>query len=728
MAKRSPEPAPREIASPLLVRAAADVGVAALQRGDEGVIVFDRRIPVPLAPAGGIWTTGAVSTTLQLTLATGEYIDLERVAEGWIVRRLAERPTSALQPSPLSDGVSFGLKRPGRAITILDPVTGGPLLVGTSLDVGTDVAVADLRRTPDYTILPTVIGVVIEPSSDHIDFHPTRTGFLLSGGSTVALSRAPVGSRRFEFSDQPLPMLLNRLRAQLTGAAASAPRARTRDRVAAAQTMLALGMGAEAQSLMQLVVADDPQAAADAEVLALGSMAAVLAGRVTEAEGLDDPRLDGTDEMALWRGFRDRRLGRDTPAARHLATVAPLAMAYPAPLKNLIWPEAAEVMAEQGLPLADDVAPGFARALQLEHAGKIEEALTAFDEIAAGQNRLDQVRASARAAELRLSAGQLTPGAAAAVLERQSFAWRGDARELGLRMRAAELRGAAGEWRAALDALRVIEAQFPEQHAGIQSRKAAVLQAMLQSEGNGLSPLELVLLAAENADGVPESLQGGVLAKLLADKLLALDLPARAIPVLQGLMQAAPAGEPRAELGMRLAQLLLDGNDATAAVTALKASASADLSPALRESRAMLGARARAAQGDIAGASAGLFELGTAAADELRADVLEGAGDWRGCLAALTDLVAKQVPSDGALNEAAQLLLLRQASAAARVPDPAMLHAMERYATRMTAPRSDLFRLLTAGPVSGTADLPRAAQELKLARALPEQLSTIVRR
>ena len=111
----------------------------------------------------------------------------------------------------------------------------------------------------------------------------------------------------------------------------------------------------------------------------------------------------------------------------------------------------------------------------------------------------------------------------------------------------------------------------------------------------------------------------------------------------------------------------MDGGTPVRAAEALAASAAPGLPPALIEARALLAARVAAAQGDVDGAAAQLSALGTAAADDLRAIVLANAGDWRGSLAALSDLAAKQVPAAGPLSDLAQEILVRQASAAAQV-------------------------------------------------------------
>lgn len=726
--------APSAMPASLLLRAAPDVGAAAFRRGGMALVVLDRRLPPQPVPDGATWEQGATTTMVRLPVSDGAALRLSRVAAGWSVETVPTAPDAALLPTPADGATRFPVPRPSRVVTVLDPVAGGTLLVGTSLDAGPAAALAGERRTPDLTVLPTWLGVAVAPAADRVDLRATTTGFVLTGAAPVPAARAVAQTRRFDLpdgsSDGSTDALLNRLRAEEAGAAAAEPRARTRARTAAARSLIALGMGAEAQALLQLVATEDPQAATDAEITGLAAVAAVLARRPEEAAALDDSRLDGTDEVALWRGLRDWRLNR---AAHHpdpgtLGRFVPLALSYPPTLRRAIWQDVAEAAVEAGAPVPPDTLPPYARARLLDCSGKADEALAAYDALANGPDRRDGARAAWRATELRLASGRITPHDAAAALDRGAFNWRGDKREAAMLLRAVELHAAAGEWRPALGALNEVATAFPDQADAVRTHKAAVLQALLAAEGGGLSALDTVLLAADFGDAVPDGPAGGALARLLAEKLTALDLPARAIPILQGLMQAAPAGEPRAEFGARLAQLLLDGGAPDRAAEALSASAAPDLPAALAETRALLQARVKAADGDLAGATGALSALGTAAADDLRAALLARANDWPGALAALSDLAAKQVPATGPLPDAAQDILVRQASAAAQVPDAAVLLALGRSADRLTGARRDLFRVLTQAPLSGPGDLKRAGQELTAARLVAQRMQAPVTR
>jgi len=85
------------------------------------------------------------------------------------------------------------------------------------------------------------------------------------------------------------------------------------------------------------------------------------------------------------------------------------------------------------------------------------------------------------------------------------------------------------------------------------------------------------------------------------------------------------------------------------------------------------------------------------------------------------------VPDQGPLDEAQARTLLRLASPAAQTGDEAMLATLREHdlARLPEGKIAEMFRVLTAGPVRGVSDLPRAAQETKLARALPTALKTL---
>ena len=760
----------------LQLQAGADLGVAAYRHDGQLILIFDQRIPIeatqvqaareggetPMVTPGvvqpglvqsGVVQSGVASTVLTLPWPDSQPATVERLSTGWLI---AAGPGSAtprpLVPIPLDRRLELRVEQPGRVVAIIDPVDGRTLLAGTARGTtGGRAFVASTSRAPGYTVLPSVLGVVVEPLSDTTELRQSGRGFVLSAlNEDLAPGEleAPPGlavTRRFDFPALPSAALARRLQAGLAAAAAAPPRARTQPRLAAAQNLISLGFAVEAQALLTITAADDPLALAEPDVVGLGAIAALLAGRVQEAQGLDLPALnlpalngsalDGSAEIALWRNMR--AAWRDG-VITHDAALLPLALSYPAALQARVLP----VLAEAAAAAEDDAAlaviqaarpdlPGvqLAGAMQLARSGLPGAALTLLDALAAGPDRSVSVRAAVTAAELRLHLREITPVQAAEIFERQSLAWRGDRQEMAWRLRAAALRVQAGAWRAALEGLRDTARLTPEGEAGnadtalARDRVADVFRAMIAPGAPPVPPLDFVALSSEFAAYLPAGETGQRLSAALADTLLALDLPLRAREVLKPLLAGTPPGVVRAGIGARMAQLSLDAGTGADAEAVLAASVAPDLPPALAEQRVLIEARARAARNDRAGALALLTTLGTAPADDLRAALLAQAGEWRAALDALTVLAAKRVPASGTLPSDAQDIVLRQASAAVHCADAAMLARLRDTALpRMDERRGGLLRLLTASPITGSSDIARAGQELALGRDLPGRL------
>ena len=748
VAKAPPSPVPGTV----LIPAAPTVGAALLRRAAEDILVLDERVTIDAAALQAVAGPSAAprllpgATVVTLPHAPDRAADLRREAEGW---RLTVRANPAPSDAPAAAGPALDvtdplrLGQPGRVITVLDESAGRAVLVLTSLshDDRRATLVAPQRR-PEFTIVPTSVGVAIEPQSDQVELRAGTAGGVVAIRGVALSPDMPAASpaearvgHRFDFPPLGIPALLQRLAAQTNAAAVAPPRDRTRERLGAAQSLISLGMGAEASGVLSLIAADDPAAAAGPDVTALAAIAAVLAGRAAEASGLADTRLDG-EEVTLWRGIRDVALmGR---SAIPIGQMLPIVMGYPAPLRDRLAP----IIREAGvMEASSDALPGllkampadpafaYARAVGAARLGDTPLALRLLDGLAREANRWTEVRAREKATELRLETGAVTPAQAADELERVSLAWRGDEREVALRLRVAALRAQSGAWRAALEGLRDVIKLAPENQADavrdvVRTRTGETFRRMLDEGAPAVSPVDFVALASDFAEGLPTGAAGQALQGMLADKLLALELPLRARSVLQALVQSTPAGPVRAGIGVRLAQMLVESGADAQAQTVLLATQAADLPGGLTLQRRLLDAKIRAGQGDVAGAIARLGDIATAEADEQRATLMARAGDWPGSLTALSQMVERAVPASGSLTPEQQALLLRQASAAVQAGDHAALRDLHRrYADRMVAPNAAPYRLLTALPVMQSSDLPRAGQEIALARALPAALA-----
>jgi hypothetical protein len=497
--------------------------------------------------------------------------------------------------------------------------------------------------------------------------------------------------------------------------------------------MLALGMDVEAQSVIDVAAAADPALMDKPRAIGLQAVAAVLAGRFDDAAALADPRLTGSTEIALWRGFLQASKGDATPAdARALADGLPLVLAYPKTLRDRLLPLTLETMALNGQAQAAQVAlrslpddPGLAlaRALLLEMTNQAPAALKAYDLLANSADRLRRYTARVRAAELRIGSGQYDARTGADVLDKALFGWRGARQELALRTRIAALRRQAGQWQEALNVLRDGRDDFPEDRAQMDRELATTFTAFVGDDAaRKLSPAAFVALYDQNAALVKDMVWTEQTGTQLVDRLVGLGLQGRAEPVMMRLVAQSRDPVTRTRLGERLSDLRMTMNDPDGAIAALADTAPpADLAvdPALMEARQLLYAHAESERGNKDTALTMLSALGTAGADAARADIYTARKDWPQTVAALTAWEQKQIKSSD-LTDGQKAMVMRLAVAATLGSDAATLSRLaESYGPAMEKGHAaPLFRLLTSTPVQTKEDLPRAFEEIQLARQL----------
>lgn len=732
----------------------ANTSAAAFASGDATTVVFDERRPVDMAGLADDPLFAAASvrllpngTVLRIPHKPGQSIVLTPLPRGWRVAALTATPKQqAIGVSAAGGRLNFAAEQPGDVVSMADPETGATLLVGTQHRPGQGVASA--LTSPEFVLRTTSQGVVVEPLSDTIAMRQTPSGFTLSGGPsglalspstalTAALEQAAHLTTLLHLPTMPRDVLLRLSIRQLDDAAAAPPLTRGPKHRAAAESFLALGMAAEAQSLLKMVAEQDPKQAASPNTEALTAIAALLAGRPEEAGGLGDPRLDGTDEIALWRAIRMAMLDQGSPAAAAgIAATAPLVFQYPQPIRDRILPLMAETMIQAGAiaPAAqllavtkDDPHLAYARALMRQAEGDTAQALTMLDALATGHDQFDRARAAVRAVDLRLASGALDKQQAADALDKLLYAWRGDARELELRERIADLRAQTGAWRTALSTLRQAETDFPDQAAQVNARLKEMMDGMIHDPAtNKLPPLEFIAAVEENADLLSDGGDHGVDAPL-AEHLLALDLPERAKPVLAKLVKQAKSAVAMARYGATLATLDAREGDNAGALAVLNDTESPDLPDDLAEQRLVLRAETLAHQGDPTAGAALLAAANTPPTIQARAQILETAGNWPAAEQAWADCVALVVPADGALEEPQARMVLRLATANARAGDETGLAGLrERFGARMgSGPLADMFRLLTAEPVRTSTDITRSRTEMNLAASIPADLKAL---
>ncbi len=167
------------------------------RRGSAVWIVFDERRLLDLAALRGDPVFAGASTQLvpggaviRVPLPEGKSVTVSRSPQAWkIALALTPQDPHAIVPVVAEGRMTFLVESASDVISLADPQSGSTLLVGTQRKA--NQAVVTSRRTTEFSLIPTQLGVVVEPLSDILSFRTIPTGFLLTGGSRGLMLSSP---------------------------------------------------------------------------------------------------------------------------------------------------------------------------------------------------------------------------------------------------------------------------------------------------------------------------------------------------------------------------------------------------------------------------------------------------------------------------------------------------------------------------------------------------------
>ena len=725
-ARCSPAPA-----KAILLPFSSGVGVAALRRRGALTLFFDEGRPIDLSALSADPLYGSARvlmrddvTELLLPIGPEQNFGLTRQTGGWCLTIGGTAPERAPIAANMDRGtIRFLLHAPGKVLTAADPSSGATLLIGS--DRAADSAVFVTRRSELFSVERSAIGVVVEPFSDRIQLKPVPGGFALLADDAGGLS-APRSFADGQAAETGMTHILDvkptttaelgrRLREQLVTAASTPARARLPARLAAAQTLLELGMGREAGTLIRVAFADDPSASLDPSARFLQVLADVA--NDPSSASFSDPRLPATDETNLWRALTHTApASASRPDVAFLVSGLPLLLSYPEHLRDLASGLAAPLLLADGRPAAlaalaelpSNAETAVTKADGLAAAGDGPGALTQLDRLARSDDLGVSSGAILSATLLRNRRGELSPKAATDLLERHRLDWRATGREGPVMLDEASLARRAGQDLTAIQLWREVERRFPALRDPAQSAIVDTLASLAKPRvATALSAADFVtIVTGSTAELAAHPDVAAELGPALADRLEMLDLPVRATEILRKLMDATPPGASSAKLGEKLARMLLDEGKPVDAEASLDQSDQPGLPPVLAEQRRLTRARALERQGKHGAALVALEGSSDADGQDLRASILAADGRWHDAKLALLTL-SKSLPEDGLLQPAQADMVMRLATAASRDGDKPLLERLARQ-TQGRWPDPELrrvFDLITA-PVLSDAKVP----------------------
>ncbi len=655
--------------------------------------------------------------------------------------RAADNDAAALERQISSDGrgrliAHFG--RDGAVRWINDPEIGDR--IGVALFGGPAKGIGIRRATLEAELLPTAHGAVVEPRADGVtatlangDLTVTRGAGLAvqtPAAQTAAQAQLSAALLQSEMTssapDQPAPALsLAQVRRRLDdlqrraadeGVMAGAP---ISARMELARFLLQNDFAAEALGALRLAAVNQGDLVEiDPDYRLMRGEAAVMMGHYADADAdLSASALMQNPSAALWRGYAAAQRQDWITARQQLEAGAgaleelppswrsrfQLALARAAfELNDTAAAQAAESAAmgqaaEQQTRLQAQLIQARITAAQGDNAN----ALRMMDNLARARDEQTAVQAALEAIRIRRAAGIMRAVDAVEPLEALRFRWRGDLVELQTVSMLGDAYSELGRWREALATMRIAADRFPNDPAARQLRadmSTLFERLFLDGQADQMQPIEALGLFYEFADLTPVGPNGDRIVRLLAGRLVNVDLLEQAAQLLQHQVDERLQGMGKAQVAADLAAIYLMDHKPDRALVAIDTSRQPNMPAILLADRHILEARALLDLGRLDAAVELVERDRSEDAQRVRAEAAWRARDWDRVSAELRTLLAMRQAA-APLDEDGRQEVLRLAVALTLSGDDDAVRAVYRqYAGDMAhTDEADAFEVIASG-------------------------------
>jgi hypothetical protein len=617
---------------------------------------------------------------------------------------------------------------------ISDPEIGDRLAV--ALMGGPSIGVRSRRATVEAAVLPSAHGGVVEPRADGVTatfesgaLTVTRGEGLiaapppseLEAGLSVAMMEQTLSASA---SSQPGLSLveirerideLTRLAAE-EGVEAGAP---ATARMALARFLLENEFAAEALGALRLAAINQGDLIeVDPEFRLMRGAANVMMGRVSAAlPDLTASTLANNASAALWRGYAAasqqnwadarRELERGAAAledhpqswrARFQLSLARAAME----LNDFAAAEAAaRAVAGQTTDPALLMRARLIEARLAAAGGEAEVALDLFEAIGNGPDEEAAVRASVEAIRVRRARGEIQPGVAIEALEALRYRWRGDSTEIAVVGLLGDVYTDLGRWRDALATMRIAADRFPADPTTrrLRADMATLFERLfLDGEADRLEPIQALGLFYEFSDLTPVGPNGDRIVRLLAGRLVHIDLLEQAAQLLQHQVDERLEGLSRAHIAADLAAIYLLDHRPDRALVTLSASRQPNMPADLLANRRILEARALLDLGRLDTAVELVERDRSEEAQRVRAEAAWRGRDWMRAAAEMRTLLSMRERAQPLDTHARQAVLRAGVALTLSGDDHAVRALYREYAGDMAnTPEADAFEVIASG-------------------------------
>ncbi|MEQ9329438.1 MAG: tetratricopeptide repeat protein [Rhodospirillales bacterium] len=724
-------------------------------------VVFDRRREFDLALLGRLGAgvaadiqqlPGERGSAVRMSIPPGYAPQVRKDGLLWIVdiapgTMKPQQPIAVVPQVGLASGsrILLPVPEPSAPVMFVDPDVGDTITAIPVVPLGSGVVQSrDLR---DMQILPTVQGIALIAYADDLLIQPTRTGALITrpSGLTLSVENKEVAGESLggtgnasRIFDLPVWAGSGRFlddKQRLFGAVATSRGSqRNPARLELARFFFANGLGAETMGVLGLMAESEPEVVSDPAFLALRGGARLLHGDLAGArEDLFNERLDGVDEVELWRGAVVAREGDLQRAGLPMRSGGAILADYPRTVKKRLALLGAEAtlalgdatsaeeflrMLNEEFPTArDDAKVKRLRGVLAELTGDYEEAINLWEQVENGTDRYARSRAALARVELLFRTEEIDARRATEELEKLRFVWRGDAFEFQLLRRLGDFYLEASNYRDALETYKSLVSNFPDSpdaKAVTQLMKDVFENLYLNDAADAIPPVTAISLYNEFRELTPGGTRGDELIRKLADRLVGVDLLPQAARILKDQVQTRLSGVEKARVGTRLALIQLLDQKAGQAIAALDESEASGLPEDLALQRLHIRARALIELDNFEEALNILSVDESRDANLLRAEIYTEMKDWQRAAIVFGRLVGN-VDRRGEISEEIAQYALNWAIALALASDEQKLRDLRsRLGEAMNRTQlAEAFQLITAAASDGLIDYRTIENQVK---------------
>jgi hypothetical protein len=631
----------------------------------------------------------------------------------------------------------------------LEPGPSG-MAIAIATALGPARTVAKPYQFVEFGLPQTAHGLAVIPRSDDIVVRAGTDQALIgrAGGLTLTsdVPDEPPGSDA-KAAEAPPPLIDPEQWAKLrAGSTRDQGRALLRDvadasrsrksaaRLGLARFYAANDLLSEATGPLGVLLADDPAMRSNREVLFLKGFAAVGMHRNQDAlKAFDAAPIKADLETGLWRALAEQRLGQHMQAllgfrrgeailegyTPELQAQLRLAMARAAlEMRDLTIAEREiDKLAEIKGGIVDPAQLALLQAMLDDGSGRPEAALNGYRPLFESVNRPVAAEAQLRAIRLVQTEkrSDISSDEAIARLETVAITWRGGDIEIGALSELGRFYADQQRWRDAFMVARRANEGFPDNPLTrrMHDETAQRFAELFSGRGHEALPrIDALALFYDFKEFLPAGRRGDEITRLLADRLVELDLLDQAAEILRYQMDRRLSGAARSTVATKLAMVQLMNAKPAEALRALTTTRLVELPVDVKRARLLLEAKALS---DLSRTDQALELLEAERGpevDRLRADIYWTGRRWRDAGEAHERLLRESWRGSAPLSEPERADVMRSAISYAMSNEALSLDRLRgKFAAKM-AHSSDArtFAFVTGASRAKAADIREMAR------------------